>query len=94
MTFVLVGGGPTGVELAGAFSELIRLVLVKDFPELDMKRVRIVLVEARERVLPTFPPAPGEDARKRLERRQIEVRLQTRLEWVQGDEVVLSGGGG
>ncbi len=90
MTFVLVGGGPTGVELAGAFSELIRLVLVKDFPELDMKQVRIVLVEARDRLLPTFPAALGEDAMRRLERRQIEVRLGTRLERVQGDDVVLS----
>ncbi|GIW52146.1 MAG: pyridine nucleotide-disulfide oxidoreductase [Gemmatimonadales bacterium] len=92
MTFVLVGGGPTGVELAGAFSELIRLVLVKDFPELDMKQVRIVLVEARDRVLPTFPAELGQDAKKRLERRQIEVRLGTRLERVEGDEVLLSGG--
>jgi NADH dehydrogenase len=92
MTFVLVGGGPTGVELAGAFSELIRLVLVKDFRELDMKEVRIVLVEARDQVLPSFPAPLGEDARRRLERRQIEVRLKTRLENVTGDRVLLSDG--
>lgn len=92
MTFVLVGGGPTGVELAGAFSELIRLVLVKDFPELDMKWVRIVLLEARDRLLAAFPGALGEDAKRRLERREIEVRLSTRLERVQGDQIVFSDG--
>lgn len=92
ITFVLVGAGPTGVELAGAFSELIRLVLVKDFPELDLREVRIVLVEARERPLPTFPPPLGEDAERRLLQRHVEVRLRTRLEEVSQGEVLLSDG--
>lgn len=92
MTFVVVGAGPTGVELAGAFSELIRLVLVRDFPELDMRKVRILLVEARDQVLPAFPRDLGDDAQRRLERRQIEVRLNTRVVDVAGDAVTFSGG--
>ncbi len=92
LTFAIVGGGPTGVEYAGALSELVRLVLVRDFPELDMGKVRIVLVEARDRILPAFPPPLGEDAELRLRLRGIDVRLNTRVERVAGDVITLSGG--
>src|SRR3989441_6269307 len=51
LTFVVVGGGPTGVEMAGALSELIRLVLVKDYPRLNVKDVRVLLLEATDRLL-------------------------------------------
>lgn len=92
LTFVVVGAGPTGVEYAGALSELVRLVLVKDFPELDMRRVRVVLVEGRDQVLPAFPKPLAEDARLRLLRRGIEVRLGARLAGVDGDRITLSDG--
>lgn len=92
LNFVIVGGGPTGVEYAGALWELVRLVLVKDFPELDLGRVRIVLAEAREQVLPTFPKALGDDAEARLRKRGIEVWLGTRVERVAGHVVTFSGG--
>ncbi|MFN4218851.1 MAG: NAD(P)/FAD-dependent oxidoreductase [Candidatus Bipolaricaulia bacterium] len=92
LTFVIVGAGPNGVEYAGALSELIRLVLVRDFPELDMKSVRIVLVEALGRVLPAFAPKLGQYAQWQLERRGIEVRLNTRVLDVSGDTVRLSSG--
>ena len=92
LTFVLVGAGPTGVELAGAFSELIRLVLVRDFPELDLGRVRIVLVEGRDEVLPAFPKSLGADARARLVKRNIEVRLGARVTTLSGATVTLSDG--
>lgn len=92
LNFVIVGGGPTGVEYAGALWELVRLVLVKDFPELDLGRVRIVLAEAREQVLPTFPKALGDDAEARLRKRGIEVWLGTRVEQVAGGRVTFSGG--
>jgi NADH dehydrogenase len=92
LTFVIVGGGPNGVEYAGALSELIRLVLVRDFPELDMKLVRIVLVEALGQVLPAFSPKLGEYAQQQLARRGIEVRLNTRVLDISGDAVRLSTG--
>lgn len=92
LTFVIVGAGPNGVEYAGALSELIRLVLVRDFPELDMKTVRIVLVEAQGQVLPTFPAKLGQYAQWQLERRGIEVRLHARVLDVTGDTVRLSSG--
>lgn len=92
LTFVVVGAGPTGVEYAGALHELIRLVLIRDFPELDMGKVRILLVEGRDQVLPAFPPPLGEDAAGRLKRRNVEVRLGVRLESVAGDRITLSDG--
>lgn len=92
LTFVIVGGGPTGVEYAGALWELVRLVLVKDFPEVDLGRVRIVLVEAQDRLLPAFPPALSADAARRLQRRRIELELGTRLERVADDVLTLSNG--
>ncbi len=92
LTFAIVGGGPTGVEYAGALSELVRLVLVKDFPELDMRKVHIVLVEARDRMLPAFPKDLGDDAELRLRQRGIDVRLDTRVESVAEDVITLSRG--
>jgi NADH dehydrogenase len=80
LTFVVVGGGPTGVEYAGALSELIRLVLRKDFPELDMDGVRIVLVEALDQVFPMFRDDLREYAAEELKRRRIELRLGVRVE--------------
>jgi NADH dehydrogenase len=92
LTFAIVGGGPTGVEYAGALSELVRLVLVKDFPELDMRKVRIVLVEARDRMLPAFPQPLGDDAELRLRLRGIDVRLNARVERVSDHVIALSDG--
>jgi NADH dehydrogenase len=75
MSLVIVGGGPTGVELAGAIAELARRALAKDFHNIDPRSTRIVLVEAGPRLLPSFPPDLSEDARRRLERLGVEVRL-------------------
>jgi NADH dehydrogenase len=93
LTFVIVGGGPTGVEYAGALVELIRLVLVKDYPELNLRKVHIVLVEARDQILPAFPKVLGDDAELRLRQRGIDVRLNTRVETLAGELITLSGGG-
>lgn len=77
LTFVIVGGGPTGVELAGAFAELIRHVLRKDYPMLDISQARVLLVEAGERVLASFPPALQRRALKRLQSMGVEVRFSS-----------------
>jgi NADH:quinone reductase (non-electrogenic) len=75
MNLVIVGGGPTGVELAGAIAELARRALAKDFRNIDPRATRIVLVEAGPRLLPSFPEDLSDDAKKRLEQLGVEVRL-------------------
>lgn len=74
LTFVVVGGGPTGVETAGALSELVRLVLVKDYPRLNLKDVRILLLEAGDRLLAGMPARLSEAAARTLWKKHVEVR--------------------
>jgi NADH dehydrogenase len=74
LTFVLVGGGPTGVELAGTLAEIARQTLRDEFRAIDTARARIVLVEAGPAILPTFPQALRDAARDSLHRLGVEVR--------------------
>ena len=92
LTFAVVGGGPTGVEMAGAISELTRLVLRKDYPDLDINEVRVVLIEAGPHVLGAFVPSLREAARKSLERKGIELMLETKVEVVTESNIQLAGG--
>ena len=78
MNLVIVGGGPTGVELAGAIAELVRRALAKDFRNIDPRVARIILIEAGPRLLATMPEDLSHDARKQLERLGVEVRLGRR----------------
>jgi NADH dehydrogenase len=80
LTFVVAGGGPTGVEYAGALSELLWLVSGRDYPELSPGESRVVLVEGSGRLLGQFSARLGEYARRTLGRRGAEVRLSTRVE--------------
>ncbi|HVG52157.1 MAG TPA: NAD(P)/FAD-dependent oxidoreductase, partial [Xanthobacteraceae bacterium] len=75
--FVVVGAGPTGVEMAGAIAELGKRVLLRDFRAIDPGSARVTLVEAGPRVLPSFDPSLSEAARQSLERLGVEVRLNT-----------------
>jgi NADH dehydrogenase len=77
MTFVLVGGGPTGVELGGSLGEIARDTLRRDFRAIDPASARIVLFEAMDRVLPTYPPARSASAQRQLERLGVAVRTGT-----------------
>jgi NADH dehydrogenase len=77
LTFVLVGGGPTGVELAGTLAEIARQTLRDDFRSIDTRRARIVLVEAGPTILPTFPEKLRVAARRSLQRLAVEVREGT-----------------
>ncbi len=77
LSFVIVGGGPTGVEIAGAVAELARKALAADFRNIDPRDARIVLVEAGERLLPSFDPKLSENARQSLEALGVEVLLNS-----------------
>ncbi|MEJ2086185.1 MAG: NAD(P)/FAD-dependent oxidoreductase [Acidobacteriota bacterium] len=77
LTFVIVGAGPTGAELAGALSEIARHTLVEDFRNFDPSDAKIILVEAGPRVLSTYPEDLSEKARRQLEKLGVEVRLGT-----------------
>ncbi|HKD17303.1 MAG TPA: NAD(P)/FAD-dependent oxidoreductase [Thermoanaerobaculia bacterium] len=77
LTFVVVGGGPTGVELAGAIAEISRHVLVSDFRSIDPREARIVLVEAGPRILPAYKPESSLRAAETLRDRGVEVRTDT-----------------
>src|SRR6266849_7206468 len=91
LSFAVVGGGPTGVEMAGAISELIRLVLRKDYRDLDTNEVRVVLIEAAPHVLVQFVPSLRQAALRSLERKGVEVMLQARVDSVMEHAVKLSG---
>jgi len=92
LTFIIVGGGPTGVEMAGALSELIRLVLVKDYPRLNIKDVRILLLEATDQLLAAMPERLREAAGKTLWRKYVEVRFGATVADFDGQRITLKSG--
>lgn len=87
MTMVVVGGGPTGVEMAGALAELSRKVLAEDFRRIRPETAHVILIEAGPRLLPTFAPDLSEYARQRLEKMGVQIRLDTRVQNI-GDGLV------
>ena len=82
MTFVLVGGGPTGVELGGSLGEIARDTLRRDFRAIDPSDARIILIEAMDRILPTFPPGRSKSARRQLDRLGVEVRTGVTVTYI------------
>lgn len=92
MTFAVVGGGPTGVELAGALSELIYTVLKKDYPNLNFKDARIMLLEASDKVLPAMPEKLREATAETLWRKKVEVRFGGVVSDFDGKAISLKGG--
>jgi NADH dehydrogenase len=73
LTFVIVGAGPTGAELAGALSEIARQTMLRDFRRINPSSARVILVEGKDRVLPVYPEKLSEKARRQLERLGVEV---------------------
>jgi len=93
LTFVVVGGGPTGVETAGALAELITHVLTKDYPQMDLREVRVILLEATSTVMPAYPDGLRKATIKLLEDKKVEILLNTRLTGYNGRTVTLADGG-
>ncbi len=92
LAFAVVGGGPTGVETAGALAELIQGPLMKDCQSLDFNEVRIVLIEATDRLLPTLPEPLGIYAAKRLREMGVEIRLQSLVDRITSESLYLQDG--
>jgi len=92
MTFVIVGGGPTGVELAGALGEIANDTLRHNFRDIDPSTARIILVEGTDRILPTYPPHLSEAARKMVEHLGVIVRTSAFVVDVQAESVTIREG--
>lgn len=92
LTFVVVGGGPAGVEFAGSLQELIRNELVKDYPSLDITETKIILLEARGSILPFLPEKQRDYALRKLRDMGVEVSLNTQVSGAETDRVLLANG--
>ena len=89
MTIVVIGGGPTGVELAGTFAELQRHVLARDFRRLNLRMARVILVEGSPRLLGSYPPDLSDRAQAQLESLGVAVWLGAQVKEIRAGEVVL-----
>jgi NADH:ubiquinone reductase (H+-translocating) len=92
LTFVVVGGGPTGVEFSGALAELIAHVLPHDYPDQNLGDARVVLLEASDHLLGMFAPSLQRAAQRALRERGVEVRLNCAVERLDGELLQLHGG--
>lgn len=92
MTFFVVGGGPTGIETAGALGELKKIILPKDYPELDFKKMQIHVVDMEDRLLKTMSVEASNSAQKFLSKFDINIWLKTKVVSYDGKTVVLSNG--
>jgi NADH dehydrogenase len=87
LTFVVVGGGPTGVELSGALCEIARHALARDFRHFDPTQARVILLEGSDRVLPPYTPSLSERARRQLEKLGVDVRTGERVTSIDAEGV-------
>lgn len=92
LTFVIVGGGPTGVELAGALGELAQSTLVNDFRRIDTRQARILLLEGMDRALPDYPPALSRKAQRALEQLGVTVQTGHLLQEIDGQQLRIKAG--
>ena len=91
MTSIVVGGGPTGVEMAGAIAELARYALARDFRRIDPRKAKVLLVEAGPRILPTFPEDLASYARRKLEELGVVVLTEQAVEKIEPEGATVAG---
>lgn len=91
LNFVIVGGGPTGVEMAGAIAEIAKKTLVEDFKKIDPSKAKIFLIEAMDRILPSYPKNLSEKAKKDLENLGVQILLSTKVTDIQNEKVFING---
>lgn len=92
LTFVIVGGGPTGVETAGALAELISHVMVKDYPEMSLADARVLLLEATEHLIAAYPEELRKATRDLLQKKNVHILTNTKLVGYDGQRVSLGDG--
>jgi NADH dehydrogenase len=92
LTFVVVGAGPTGVETAGALAELITHVMAKDYPQMDLSEVRVLLLEAGNTVMPAYPDELRKATADLLRSKNVEIMLNAKLTQYYGQQVNLADG--
>ncbi len=92
LTFAVVGGGPTGVELAGALKEIATRTIARDFRSIDTTTASVILIEAQDRLLPTMSPRSSQRALKDFQAMGVDVRLNTRVVDLTAEGVVLEDG--
>jgi len=92
MNIVVVGGGPTGVELAGAIGELVQKIFYRDFRRIDVRAARVILVESNDRLLKVYPEGLSASAKKQLEELGVEIKLGVRVSYVEATHVELNDG--
>lgn len=92
LTFVIVGGGPTGVETAGALGELINHVMKKDYPRLNLNEAHVILLEAAANLISFYPPELRDATARLLKRKKVDVRVNSKLESYNGQQVKLTDG--
>ena len=91
LTFVVVGGGPTGVEVAGALAEIRRYALLRDFRHIDSREASVILLEGGERILSSYPPILSAKAKQTLRNLGVEVREQTLVTGIDAESVHAAG---
>jgi NADH dehydrogenase len=89
LTFVIVGGGATGIEMAGALTELVKTSIAKDYPTIDSREIRLILLQSGDRLLAEFSPKLGDYTFKRLQKLGVEVYLNAKVNRVMPDCVFL-----
>jgi NADH dehydrogenase len=92
LTITVVGGGCTGVELVAEIAQFIKIILRKDYPEINRSEVRIILIEAMDRILPSFPRYLSDVAMERLRQMGVEILLDSPIQWVNQDYIGLKDG--
>jgi NADH:ubiquinone reductase (H+-translocating) len=92
LTYIVVGGGPTGVETSGALAELISHIMTRDYPHMDLKEVRVILLEAGPSVMPSYPDELRKATVRLLESKKVEVLTNTKLVDYNGQRVALDDG--
>jgi NADH dehydrogenase len=91
LTFVVVGGGPTGVEVAGALAEIRRYALLRDFRHIDSREATVLLLEGGDRILSSYPPSLSAKAKQTLRNLGVDVREQTLVTGIDGESVQAAG---